>query len=291
MAHRKIKSFQEPEKVEKKIAQKNSRSGDRIREDDNRAGLAQLEVLSCENKPELYLRLQQTYGNRYLQEMAKSTAMQSPAGGLIEGNIEDEEIFLGGNTPDALGGEWDDNPYEEDDNPYRDEESSDETETNVSISANNKFGPLWEDNGRFDWAVTFSTTGGEGWIIQEIVNTFSARDVNDKDLVGNDIDPHYWEAWYVDESGTVSPEENSHNDYWVRPTRDDGSSGIWSMEGNVFFTRTFDPTMMNFLPGAVDNAGILLSTTREPEGLGSALLSRNASGIWEISGEHAGDAS
>jgi hypothetical protein len=287
MAGRKTKSFQDPEKAGKKSEhQSGNTRGDRVIEDDNHAGLDQPQALSCENKPDFYLQLQQKYGNRYVREM-----MKSPAAGLIKGNIEDEEICLGGNAPDALGGEWDDNPYEEDDNPYLDEESSEDTETSAGISTNTGFGPLWEDNGRFDWAVSFSTTGKAGWIVQEVINTYSAKDVDNKDYGWADVDPHYWEAWYVDESGTVSPEEQSFNDYWVRTTRDDGSSGIWTIESNLYFVKTFNPAMMNFLPRGVENAGDLLSTTREPEGLGPVLLTRNASGIWEISGEHAGEAS
>ncbi len=64
------------------------------------------------------------------------------------------------------------------------------------------------------------------------------------------------------------------------------------MQGDVHWTTT-DPATQGFTAGGVSNAGILLSTTSKPAGLGSTLLNRNAGGKWDSTGEtptHTGEA-
>jgi hypothetical protein len=155
--------------------------------------------------------------------------------------------------------------------------------TGVSISSNTNSAPTWSNHGHFDWRVGFSTSARNGWIVQEIVNTYRAAN-----KAGNDVrptyTPHYWEAWAVDGSGNVTPSDGAaNNDYWIRPSRGNNTQGHWSMTGAVHFTTT-DPATQGFTPGGVPDAGILLSTTSAPSGLGFARLHRYAQGTWESTG-------
>jgi len=163
--------------------------------------------------------------------------------------------------------------------------------TGVSISSNTNSGPTWSNHGHFDWRVGFSTSGRNGWIVQEIRNTYRA--VNS---TGNDVTPaytpHYWEAWAVGGSGNITPNVGLNHDYWIRPSRGNNTEGHWSMRGKVHFTKT-DPATQGFTPGGVPDAGILLSTTSSPSGLGIARLQRYAQGNWDSTGSsptHSGSA-
>ena len=151
--------------------------------------------------------------------------------------------------------------------------------TGVNISSTTNSGPVWNNHGHFDWRVGFNTTGRNGWIVQEIINGYRAEDTS-----GNDVTPaytpHYWEAWAVDGSGNVTPKVGSDNDYWIRPSRGNNTEGHWSMRAKVYFTST-NPTTQGFTPGGVSDAGILLSTTSAPSGLGIARFHRYAQGTWD----------
>ena len=153
------------------------------------------------------------------------------------------------------------------------------TTTATTISSTTNSGPTWNANGAFDWRVGFGTTGRTGWIVQEIINTFTGKTATGGDIASG-ITPHYWEAWAVDGSGTITPAVGPNNDYWIRSNRGASTKGEWSMTGKVFFTTT-DPATQGFTAGGVKNAGILLSTTSQPSGLGSVLLNRQANGKWD----------
>jgi len=148
-----------------------------------------------------------------------------------------------------------------------------------SISSTTNSGPTWSNHGHFDWRVGFDTTGRNGWIVQEIINGYRAEDAS-----GNDVTPaytpHYWEAWAVDGSGNVTPKVGASNDYWIRPSNGNHTEGHWSMRGKAHFTST-DPATQGFTPGGVSDAGILLSTTSAPSGLGVTRLHRYAQGNWD----------
>ncbi len=155
--------------------------------------------------------------------------------------------------------------------------------TGISISSTTNSGPTWGNHGHFDWRVGFSTTGRNGWLVQEIVNTMRAQDNAGNDLGGAMPTPRYWEAWAVDGTGNVTPNVGPNNDYWIRPSRGNNTQGHWSMKGKAHFTTT-DPTTQGFTPGGVADAGILLSTTTAPSGLGVARLHRYAQGTWDSTG-------
>lgn len=165
--------------------------------------------------------------------------------------------------------------------------------TGISISAATNAGPTWADHGQFIWVVGFGTTGRSGWIVQEVVNTYRAQDAVGSDLGGAAPTPQYWEAWAVDGGGNITPGHGGNHDYWLRPDRGNNTQGHWSMRGKVYFTTT-DPATQGFTPGGVADAGVLLSTTSAPSGLGVARLHRYAQGTWDSTGatpSHTGSAS
>lgn len=153
--------------------------------------------------------------------------------------------------------------------------------TGISIGSSDVTAATWSPNGNFQWDVGFTTTGTSGWIVQEIVNTYRAEDNTGASVVPAHT-PHYWEAWAVDASSTISPSVGAINDMWSRP--DLGTSkGHWSMRGKCHFTTT-DPATQGFAVGNAPDAGILLSSTAEPAGLGIARLHRYAQGTWDSTG-------
>jgi len=155
--------------------------------------------------------------------------------------------------------------------------------TGINISAANNVAPSWKDNGQFEWVVGFSTTGRSGWIVQKVTNTMRAEDSSGNAITTGIPTPEYWEAWPVDASGNVTPVGPGRNDWWLRPSKGAGSTGHWSMKGQLYFTTT-DPATKGLTPGGVPDAGILLSSTSSPGGLGIARLHRYAQGTWETVG-------
>jgi hypothetical protein len=149
----------------------------------------------------------------------------------------------------------------------------------TTIASTTVSGPTWNANGAFDWRVGFSTTGRSGWIVQEIVNTYVGQDASGGSIATGVV-PHYWEAWAVGATGAVTPAASGVNDFWLRPNKGPSTKGNWSMAGKLFFTTT-DPATQGFTAGGVSNAGILLSSTSQPTGLGSTLLTRQANGKWD----------
>lgn len=155
--------------------------------------------------------------------------------------------------------------------------------TGTSISSNTNAGPNWNNHGDFVWQVGFNTTARNGWIVQEINNTMRADTAAGAPAPGWRPTPQYWEAWAVDGAGNVTPNIGPDNDYWTRPSKGAGTEGHWSMSGSVYFTTT-DPATTGFAVGTVGDAGILLSATAAPAGLGIARLHRYAQGTWDSTG-------
>lgn len=150
-------------------------------------------------------------------------------------------------------------------------------------------GKRYNNCGEFFWYVNWTTTGRSGFIVQAIINTYSARDCTGAADTSVAPTPHLYEAWQVDARGNVTPEfvtpHGRVNDKWSRPQRPDangtpGSQGEWSMTGKVYWTKNLDPAA-SFSVGAVPDAHQLLSTTTQPTNLGSSLLDRQAGGNWD----------
>lgn len=159
-----------------------------------------------------------------------------------------------------------------------------------SISTTDNAGPTWNANGSFTWDVGFTTTGTNGWIVQKITNTYRAENAAGP-IAGPAPTPEFWEAWAVDGTGVVSPSVGATNDMWRRPGRGAGSKGHWALRGTCYFTTT-DPATQGFAAGNVPDAGVLLSSTAEPPGLGIGRLHRYAQGTWDSTAgvAHAGSA-
>jgi protocatechuate 3,4-dioxygenase beta subunit len=155
-----------------------------------------------------------------------------------------------------------------------------ETTTPVTISTTTSTGPTFTGRGGFDWRVGFTTSGRGGWIVQEIINTMDVKATDGSPVDTTAVLPQYWEAWHVEDSGTVTPRAGADNDYWIRPPRRAGTRGTWSMTGNCHFT-TIDPATQGFASRSVSNAGILLATIVKPSHLGPVLLRRTAGGSWD----------
>jgi hypothetical protein len=153
--------------------------------------------------------------------------------------------------------------------------------TPVTIGTTTVTGPTWGNHGQFNWEVGFTTSGKSGWIVQEITATRTGT--TSSGAVAAPATPHYWEAWAVDGSSKVTPAHGAVNDIWSRRAWGAGSKGEWTMGGKVHFTTT-DPATQGFTAGAVPEAGILLSTTTAPSGLGDVKLTRSANGKWDSTG-------
>ncbi len=155
----------------------------------------------------------------------------------------------------------------------------------ISISSKTKApGATWKKYGAFNWDVSFSTTGRNGWIVQEITNTWQLKNAKGTAIKFALVTPHYWEAWKVDGAGRVTPKVSGYNDRWNQPNLNTigAVKGAWSTRGKLHFTKK-DPATQGFKRNNLaTNAGPrLLSSTTAPAGIGSVRLSRSAWGVWD----------
>jgi uncharacterized protein DUF4157 len=137
--------------------------------------------------------------------------------------------------------------------------------------------------GEFFWFTNWTTSGRNGYIVQEIINTYSATDCMGAADTTVTPTPHFYEAWKVDARGNTTPEfvvpQGRVNDKWSRPEHKD-SHGEWSITGKAYWTKILDPAA-NFAVGAVFDAHDLLSTTTRPTNLGVSLHDRRVGGRWD----------
>ncbi|WP_437993258.1 hypothetical protein [Sorangium sp. So ce145] len=143
-----------------------------------------------------------------------------------------------------------------------------------TVSASTTTGPTFGSCRAFDWIEDWSTTGRNGFIVQEITNTGSITRCDGTSMTPPNT-PHYWEAWPVDAAGVVG---DGGADLWHRATRP-GTRGRWSMTGNVGFVGALDPAA-GFSRTGVPDANGLLSTRTDPTNLYISTLTRRKSGEW-----------
>jgi hypothetical protein len=158
--------------------------------------------------------------------------------------------------------------------------------TGISISTTTKKGPTWNNHGAFVWHVGFNTTGRSGWIVQDMVNTWRAKDAAGN-AVASPLTPHYLEAWAVDSTGKVTPTIGADNDYWDNPnlkTTYRAVEGHLATRGRLFFTKTNPATQGFIRNNPATNAAGLLSSTTTPAGLGFVRLFRFAQSTWDSTG-------
>lgn len=159
----------------------------------------------------------------------------------------------------------------------------------VSVTTITQKGPTWSSHGAFVWHVDFKTTGRSGWIVQDIVNTWRAKDAAGKS-VASPLTPHYLEAWAVDSAGKVTPRQSirtakgAANDYWDTPNLKlyyRAVEGHSATMARVYFTKTNPATQGFIRNNPATNAAGLLSSTTTPAGLGSVRLYRYAQSTWD----------
>lgn len=146
----------------------------------------------------------------------------------------------------------------------------------------------------FQWDVNFSTSLRNGWLIQEIANTWSNNDCAGTAIAGNAPTPHYWEAWWVDASGnvliptaisgdrtraTASAAAAGAHDMWRR-NAGATSRGNWRMSAHLFTTTRLPAGFaIHGVPDAVDLASTIAAPNSDD--LGQAVASRAISGRWD----------
>ena len=155
--------------------------------------------------------------------------------------------------------------------------------TGISISTKTNKGPTWNNHGAFVWHVGFNTTGRSGWIIQNVVNTWRAKDARGN-AVTSPLTPYFLEAWAVDSAGKVTPSIGKDNDYWDNPnlnTTYGAVEGHLATRAKLYFTKT-NPATQGFIKNnPATNASGLLSSTKTPTGLGIVRLYRYAQSTWD----------
>lgn len=152
----------------------------------------------------------------------------------------------------------------------------------VTISSTTNAGPTFGPQGAAMWHVAFTTTGRTGWIVQKIDNTVTGTDASGAPITPASIGlaPHYYEAWSVDAAGAVTPMVGGDNDHWDQGPMGASTKGTWSTTGELYWLAgAARPRGMS--PGAVPNAGMLVSSYAAPPGLGSSLLHRFARATWD----------
>jgi peptidoglycan hydrolase-like protein with peptidoglycan-binding domain len=141
-----------------------------------------------------------------------------------------------------------------------------------------------EGFGRFHWEVDWVTNARNGYIVQE-VKSAQQGDFCDgtPDSGVAPVTPVFWEAWRVQQDGTVHPPPGT--DTWQVPVHP-AHRGTWGLSGKVFFVAQLDP-QAGFRTGNVDapQSGSLYATAVQPGNLGPVLFSREAAGRWECCGD------
>ncbi len=154
----------------------------------------------------------------------------------------------------------------------------------VSITADSRIDPTFCPCGLFISAITWKTTGRNGFIVQEINNDYEARNCDKEPCESNGTENNkvkptsrFWEAWEVDGSGNVTPKDQ---DIFTQPRRKP-TCGHWRIEGEAHFVSKISK---DFQVGNVPEAVGLPSTTKPQTGLGPVLLKREAEGEWNCCG-------
>ncbi len=130
---------------------------------------------------------------------------------------------------------------------------------------------------KFDW----ETNAVNGYLIQEVRSSRSRQDCQGVDLGDDTVSNRYWEAWRVQEDGTVHPRFDGVHDTWARSASE--GRGSWTLTGDVFFVEQLDPAA-GFSPLSGTEAGALNATTTRPSNLGTSIFTHSAAGRWDCCG-------
>jgi hypothetical protein len=220
-------------------------------------------------------------------------------GGLQEIAAENQETFIGGNGSDR---DRDGPPSYAESNELlecirimgeenaeycreaaRDPANRAPHSARVATATNTAGPPAFSPCGQFLWNVGFLTSGRNGFLVQEIINTYNVQSCAGVAIPNPHPEPHYYEAWTVDAAGTVTPNVGATNDMWIRPARPN-TRGSWGMVGNVHWAANLEPAA-GFGVGNVGDAGpILMSTLTRPTNIAHPILTRRTGGTWDCCG-------
>ncbi|HHM04514.1 MAG TPA: peptidoglycan-binding protein [Gammaproteobacteria bacterium] len=149
-----------------------------------------------------------------------------------------------------------------------------------------RFDPCTNDlgYGKFIWEVTWRTNARNGYIVQEMASAQQGEFCTGGPDAGVAPGaPLFWEAWRVQQDGTVHPPPG--RDTWQVPVPP-AHRGTWQLTGRVFFVAQLDPAA-GFKTGnlAAPQAGTLYATAQRPAHLGPVLMTRHAAGRWDCCGD------
>ena len=138
--------------------------------------------------------------------------------------------------------------------------------------------------GGFDWKVWFDipeAAGKDGWVIQEVTATFDAKNADDSPNFKKTY--HYWEAWEV-KSGkkvTVWQDQNldDNDDQYFSSSRPNTKGTITYVGKAKFYEGPLPPDFKKNNPDTI--AGILHSTTKEPDFWDESGTTHNISSTWD----------
>lgn len=146
--------------------------------------------------------------------------------------------------------------------------------TNVTVAAPEESPPqcLLNSLHALNWKIRWSTSGRNGFIVQEIKRTRWARECGSRNKMVVMSSEHFWEVFSVDSQGTVNPPF----DFWII-TAFPHTETRFSIDGKVFFVTTLDPKA-GFAPTATSQGQ--LETKKQPSNLGAVLLHRHQGGTF-----------
>ena len=228
-------------------------------------------------------------------QRSANTSSTRMSGGLQEVASEDEETFIGGNGRDSGTTSYAESNelleciriMGQENAEYCREQARDPANraphsARVATTSDTAGPPAFTPCGRFVWHVGFSTSGRNGVLVQEIINTYQVQSCAGV-AIPNGPTPRYYEAWKVDAAGAVTPNVGATNDMWERPVRPN-TKGSWSMTGNVHWAANMEPAA-GFGVGNVPDAGpILMSTLKRPTNIANPILTRTKGGSWDCCG-------
>ncbi len=221
------------------------------------------------------------------------TSSAEMIGGFQETTAEDEETFIGGTGPDSGTTSYAESNelleciriMGQENAEFCREQARDPanrgTHSAIVATETNSVGPTYTPCGRFEWWAAFTTSGRNGFLVQEITNNYQVQSCAGAPIPNPHPTPHYYEAWQVDAAGNVTP-FGPGNDRWSRPARPN-TRGSWSMVGKVHWAANLDPAA-GFAPGNVADAGLLRSTLTRPTNIANPILTRFKGGTWDCCG-------
>jgi hypothetical protein len=156
------------------------------------------------------------------------------------------------------------------------------------------FGPM------FLWAVDFDTSLQSGYLVQKIVNSWSATHCDGTPFAGQEPTPVYWERWHFENGRNLRAKDVSSgaDDRWSRGVCDKGSafdccpyyapltSGVWAMSAELYVYPSFELPGFSSTRTCRANAGQLEHSLTEPQvDLGRPLATRTIRGAWDYCSE------